>query len=40
VAAAQWSRLDQKYLRQWASVLGVGESLEQLLQEAQKLQTP
>jgi hypothetical protein len=38
VAAAQWPRLDQGYLRRWAVVLGVSDSLEQLLQEAEKLQ--
>ena len=36
VALVQWSHLDQAYLRHWAHELGVEESLEQLLREAQE----
>ncbi len=38
VAAVQWATLDQDYLRQWASTLGVAEKLEELLQQARTLQ--
>jgi hypothetical protein len=38
VAVVQWPRLDQSYLRQWASALGVADRLEELLQKARELQ--
>jgi hypothetical protein len=38
VAVVQWPTLDQPYLRQWASALGVAEQLEELLKQAQALQ--
>jgi hypothetical protein len=38
VAVVQWPTLDQAYLRTWASSLGVGETLEELLRKAQELQ--
>jgi hypothetical protein len=38
VAAAQWPTLDRDYLRKWAADLGVGETLEQVLQQAKNLQ--
>jgi hypothetical protein len=34
VAVVQGSLLDQDYLRKWASVLGVGQSVDELLQQA------
>jgi hypothetical protein len=40
VAAVQWERLDQGYLRQWAQALDVTDRLEELLREAAKLQVP
>lgn len=39
VAIAQWSRLDQAYLRKWAPALGVTERLEALLQQAKQSQS-
>jgi hypothetical protein len=37
VAVAQWPRLDQAYLRRWATDLGVAEALEDLLRQAEGL---
>lgn len=38
VAVVQWPTLDQAYLRQWSSALGVAEKLEELLKQAQAMQ--
>jgi hypothetical protein len=38
VAAVQWPRLDQAYLRKWAIDLGVSEQLEALLRTAEQQQ--
>jgi hypothetical protein len=35
VAVVQWSNLDQSYLRHWAASLGVVDSLEELLRQAE-----
>jgi hypothetical protein len=40
VAAAQGAGLDQAYLRKWAPALGVLETLEELLRQAEQLQPP
>jgi len=37
VAVVQWDRLDIDYLRKWAKELQVGDSLEQLLEQAGRL---
>jgi hypothetical protein len=37
VAVVQWDRLDVDYLRKWAKELQVGDSLEQLLEQAGRL---
>ncbi len=40
VAVAQWGALDQDYLRKWAQTLGVAETLETVMQRAQKARPP
>jgi hypothetical protein len=40
IAVVQWPRLDRAYLRTWAPALSVEHSLEELLREAERLQTP
>ena len=40
VAAIQWDRLDRDYLRRWAQELGVTDSLEEILRQAEQLQQP
>ena len=40
VAIVQWPRLDQTYLRKWATVLGVREELEEVLRKAERSQPP
>lgn len=37
VAVVQWDRLDVNYLRKWAKELQVRDSLEQLLEQAERL---
>lgn len=37
VAAVQWGGLDLDYLRRWAKELKVGESLQQLVEQAERL---
>lgn len=37
VAVVQWHRLDMNYLRKWAKELQVESSLEQILEQAEKL---
>ena len=37
VAVVQWDRLDADYLHKWERELQVGDSLEQLLEQAKKL---
>jgi hypothetical protein len=40
VAVVQWPTLDRGYLRTWAPALGVEDSLEELLREAERAQAP
>jgi hypothetical protein len=40
VLKVRWHELDKTYLRKWAHELGVAEKLEDLLGEAERLQTP
>jgi hypothetical protein len=40
VLKVRWAVLDKAYLRKWAHELGVAEKLEDLLGEAERLQTP
>src|SRR5207302_6384430 len=37
VAVQQWQKLDQQYLRRWASELNVSELLERVLEEAARI---
>ena len=37
VAVQQWQKLDQQYLRRWASELDVSELLERVLEEATRI---
>lgn len=40
VAIVQWPRLDQAYLRKWASLLGVADRMEEVLMKAEGRQPP